>query len=661
MSPSSTFSVDHLMVRPSPMQDMKDGLQISYSNNGVDEMILAKPDAGFDRQAFLLSLSLPIEQPPQQISRMNKKQQQHTEENKYLQNENSNLEDTQSSSTVVAPTCNSKRNDLLIQKYLATTDAPRRGRLVFYDARTPWLCPHLLLAEASKQQPQNDATICVLTAVPESVWWKQLQECQVTYTKLHWEFIDGKWQSSEDRPSNYRQLASVDQDAIQQYIGHQLRSKFQLIDSSYNLPSGSVPPPFIIIDRVEDLCDQITVQKNVDAVRLYNALMESPSTRIVALSQSPCYRDLSALKLLLNLLHGYCEDTGVKKKGVKPTRRRLKDDNARRKTRRLNLTHGTSQAGKHRLLFPDRLPKDFGEFKNIIKPLIYCDDAAAATKIPEFDIERCEMSQYQFDQYSKLSLSEERHDAFLSLRCCNYALPLGLNRPLPSGELVSDTLYTRECERIVDEIGAHRKEGVAATLLEKYSPKYARVIERIVKEEKDSNHLIYTRYDLEGEIFRSFLLQQTEDLVVLREGDASENLDEESRIQLIIGDIPATVRKETVDVVHVLEPPDESLVQLQRVLQLCPRAKKAFVYVSTVSQKLLHGLISSDKKTLQLKSHLPTKETGKSPLIHILNQDQLYLGEELSVDRSITLEEKLLEDAFIQYRVYTPYVDQFRK
>lgn len=674
------FSVEHLMIRPTPMEEMKDGISISFASDASppkkEEDVVPK----VDRDAFLLGVSLPVEPLAKLPSKMPPKKKVEEEKEKKHEGEEKGEQKEKEKE---------KTHD--VAAYQKTKDDDTyRGRLVFYE-QGRWMCPHIVLTEAADDgkddEEKKKTTICVFSKVPDAVWLKELRlASQKDPFKLHWEFEAGQWKSSTDRPSNYRQLAMEDQDAIQQSIEEELRSKFKRIDWSQEWESPL--PPLIVIDDVEDFCDEIVVNKNANAVKLYNELMESTNTKIVAVSSSPCYRDPAALALLFNLLRGFQGIAAAAAVPTKKTRHRKK--RGERKTRMKR--EPSSEKEQRLMLFPkNMLPKDVVEFGKEVSPMVTY--FASKSGDVEYTIERCEMSPHQFQQYVKCRNEEEdtQHKMekgdddddvhFLSERCCNYAVD---KRPLEIGRMQADsvqkgqfacardgapsksvqkgqfaapslqegaprksvqkTLYEREVGRLVDECVKNKD-------LEKFSPKYARVLKRIQESEKNMTHIVYTRYDLEGEIFKKIV----QNGVDRKDGHLEQN-DVDRRdgaVHVVMNDlaIPASADAETT-VVHILEPPDESMVQIKRVLRGASYPTKVFIYVSTISQKLL---MSSAATTAQNKWKIKSanKSWSKNSMMN-----ELYLGETPEI---ITSDEFLLERALLREQEYEPFVDQMKK
>ena len=187
-------------------------------------------------------------------------------------------------------------------------------------------------------------------------------------------------------------------------------------------------------------------------------------------------------------------------------------------------------------------------------------------------------------------------------------------------------------------------------------------------------HIVYTRYDLEGEIFKKIVQDRfprdLHDLVQNRvdrkDGHLEQNGEDrkdghleqndvdrkDGAVHVVMNDLAIPASDAETTVVHILEPPDESMVQIKRVLRGASYPTKVFIYVSTISQKLL---MSSAATTAQNKWKIKSanKSWSKNSMMN-----ELYLGETPEI---ITSDEFLLERALLREQEYEPFVDQMKK
>jgi len=507
-----------------------------------------------------------------------------------------------------------KEKDSSTKAYQAHKDTVR-GRLVIQAQGQPWICPHIALLEG-----KSDNLICVYSKVAHKTWWARIVDKNDAEMQF-WEFISGTWHGTRDKPSNFRQLADVDQEAIHQQMLNELKKKYKLLDYKNDPGDSSV----ILLDDVEDFCESV-LQKNVDAVRLYNHLMSSSDLRIVALTQYPCYRDPEALVHLFNLLHGHQRQ--------KAKTRRLRSKGHRNTKRQTEAPRTT--------LLLDKLDDD--DFVKKVSPMIVKSVGGDEQGIPFFRLERCEMTVQQWDIY--------RHetDAARQRMCCAFAME---NRPKQLGvDIVQQTLYERELVRIVDE------QDVSLSTLETHSPKFLRVLQKILekKDESKGGMVVFTSFEMEGQLFRSMLEHHgfdKEKYVVLRTEADVVALEHTVLVYLMIAPttdmwFTGSQRLENIHTIHLLDIPDQSWVQTLRIGRKSIRKPVVYLYVSTFSQKSLiknHSVGPKSKYTRQ-------QDDDGSELYKYCKK---YLGD---VPSTVTADEQLLEELLTLDRIVHRVVTQ---
>ena len=525
-----------------------------------------------------------------------------------------------------------------------------RGRLVITSAGSPWICPEVARLEEANA---GDKIVVVYTPVSDATWWKHMfdkSEAEMHY----WENVSGSWLGSRDKPSNFRLLADVDQDAVLDHMLNAVQRKYRRL----NYASDAVPgdAAIVILDDVEDFCDAI-VQKNVEAVHLYNHLMASPDIRIVALSQYPCYRDpAAALPILFHLLAASAAappSTTSSSSKHRTTTRQEQDTKKNRKTKRRRRLQNTTKTSW--LLFDTKMPDDFCKQ---VSPMIVMLDPTTTTKLAAAtSVEKCPMTEQQ------LQLYRHETDAVRRRMCCTFAIETPT--PTPTTEPPRDDARSKIIQetlslaRIVDD------QDVSVPSLEKYSPKFLRVLHHCRNgNHKEGSIVVYTNYEVHGQLFRSMLEKNgfgldhddpKQRFVVLRTERDVENLatDEPCQIYLMIASssvdnddmwCSGAQRLDHVDAIHFLDIPEESWVQTLRIRRKVGNPASAVIYVSSFSQSLMIQQKLGSK--LGEKSQLTQVQQGKdddgSDLHHYCKQ---YLGD---VPATITVDEQMLEDLLVQ-------------
>jgi|LauGreDrversion2_3_1035106.scaffolds.fasta_scaffold00076_7 hypothetical protein len=638
-----SFDFELLMLKPTPVQEK--GISIFFSphnSNGVDT-----PLPVVDRKQLLQHLlpSLSMEWPAKLASKL-PVDKNPPKEGKVVEMKEEEKE--------VKENANGKAIPSEYQSHKDTV----RGRLVIQAPGNPWICPHIALLEGT-----SDKVVCVYSKVAEKTWWGQILDEKDAEMQF-WEYVSGGWNGSRDKPSNFRQLADVDQDAIREQMLNELKKKYKLLRYNEDAVPGDASSSVVLLDDVEDFCESV-VQKNVDAVRLYNHLMSSADLRIVALTQYPCYRDPGSLVHLFNLLHGYVETssssshkrfTKQQRGGGAPTTRTTKRRHRKEKQAPQHTT-------KSVLLFPQQtLPNDFYErVKHMI--VVLSTDAAGPL---EPVLERCEMTEQQYQLYRHAS-----DDDLQRRKCCTFALdqPLLVRKKEEVEDVVQQALYEREVARIVDE------QDVSVPTLEKCSPKFLRALKNIQQHKGKGSIAVFTPFEVEGQLFRSMLekngFQSTEEdssedatrkrVVVLRsEEDVVRQDRSVPQIYLIVSpsdDMWYTGSSRlVVDAIHLLDIPDETWVQTLRICRkfAAPfaenRAKLSIVvYLSTFSQSML-----VKHKLLDQKSKL-TQESQEKDGSELYRYCQHYLGD---APATITADQQLLEELFVKNHVIFKHVEE---
>jgi hypothetical protein len=597
----SSFDFELLMLKPTPQEDLEKGIPIHFSQPPSSDDI-APPVV--DRNQLLQNLlpALSVEWPTKWASKM--EHQPKKEASSETPKEDDEEPHSETKTETKSPP-SEKKNDHALKAYNAHKDTVR-GRLVIQQPGSPWICPQVALWEGKTHD-----VVCVYTPVSAATFWNQMTD-KKDVEMQHWEYVSGSWLGTRDQPSNFRQLADVDQEAIHSQQMNQLKKKYPVLNHDDAVPGDSA---VVILDDVEDFCEAV-LDKNVAAVSLYNHLMSSNDIRIVALTQYPCYRKTEALVHLFNLLHGY-------KSTTTKHRRRLTKKSGRgihRKTRRnTQIAAGVRQ---ETLLLTDSVIDE-----KLVSPMIVLlDPKPLKQKDSFFHLERCELTTQQSNIY--------RHETDAARRrlCCTFALE---NRPkvVEVDDVTQQTLYQREMERIVDE------QDVSVATLEKYSPKFLRVLQQIQKESK-GGILVYTHSEMDGQLFRSMLEHNGVDrLVVLRTEADIEVLENDFPVYLMIAPtkdvwFTGSRRLEHIHAIHLLDIPPESWVQTLRIGRKVVKPK-VHLYVSTFSQKVL----IKSRKNDEPKSKLTQAEEDDGS--ELFKYCKKYLGD---VPATITEDEHLLEE-----------------
>lgn len=554
------------MLKLSPQRDLEHGVTLHFQS-GRNEHIACGQHV-HDRNALLQHVVLPVENAARKVVVPKEKEEEPREEEpreKEPREEEQKEEERQ-----CVTTSGLKDVEKMKRKYEMHVDK-FRGRLVYQQPGPTWLTPWIALWERPQQGP-----IFVCTDVSENVWYKQLEESvQDELTQHHWTRQGGeedrKWCGKEDKPSNYVQLSDEDQESVRQQLFQELRGRYRVFSyaslSAAELPSTS--GCVVILDDVENWCDRI-VRKHVDAVRLYNVLMSHANMRIVAVTQFPCFRNTEALVHVFNLLRGQKLLGLRQQQHQKPKKTRMnRNATKKNKTKKVYTTPLFGASG---------LPKDVSEFQKMAAPMVL----SFKTKDElELDVVRCEMSDYQAECYLKKKDGEEK------LQCCNFALEKRPQQP-SSSDIADQVLYEREIAQLVDA-----QEPVQH--LEKQSPKFSRVLETLADAEKEIGHVVYSRFDVEGALFRK-VLEHDGFSSTTKEEQPEAKVEEYRKknvaVYLVVHrDMSLTGELrgiKNVQHVHVLESPAESLVELHRVVRCASDSTPlVHVYIATSSQTLL--------------------------------------------------------------------------
>jgi hypothetical protein len=593
MSQSMLF-LEQLMIKPTAMQGIKDGITLKFAGPALKEAV-----PSINRAEFLSHLVLPVEYPLKMSSKMPSSKH----EEKDVPANNQDEEDMQEKKKEKAEDMQEekqeeeeKKNHAFLKRIQEEIKGHTSSFLIYQKPGSSWICADVVLALGYLK-------VLVDTAVPDDVWFQELQ-------KHDPDKVNQQVNSdiAEEPGFAFRRLATVDQDAIKQQVAND-DARFERLDLS-NIPNPL--PPVIVLENVEDFCHKVAVIKDPPSMRLYQALVESVDTRIVALTQFPCYQSPAALKTLETLL----SRERLQEKTTIPPRRKTR----RKKGSVRNKTHTLQPSRSH----------------SIIKVLY--DDSESMPKQLPLQVEKCEMSKFQIQQYHGDEIEKESS--------CNFALE---KRPFPPGEkqgddIVQRTLYEREVERIVEA------QDVSVAALEKHCPKYLRLLEKL-KQDGGGNHLVYTRHDdLEGKLLCAMLKHHGLDFVTLPAAEQEEVPD--SKIYIFLGTTGILPRLKEVDFVHVMEPPAESLVQMDRIVAVAchagSRSKTVtpVVYVSTVSQKVLtlYGEKKWEKSVLTKAMATPSSADKGGQRLQLYCET--YLGGDMP--SVVTLEESVLENMLVK-------------
>lgn len=635
-----SFDFELLMLKPTPQQDLEHGISIHFSqplDHDEKEVPL------LDRKQLMETLlpSLGVEWPTKMVSKMSSQTPI-----PILQQEPVETQDSppDASSTTLL---HLEKNTRVAKAYQSHKDTVR-GRLVIQPPGKPWICPQIALLEG---ESHPDSVICVYTPVSEKKWFDAIGETRDAEMQF-WEYVSGYWQGTREKPSNFRQLANVDQEAIQDQMLNTLKNKYKHInlleEEAVVLPGES---SVIILDDVENFCDAV-LQKHVESVRLYNHFMALDGVRIVALTQYPCYRDPESLVLLFNLLHGYISSDlllSSKKSTVHAARKNPKGKKTRRNKSKVKVFQQEDLQPQQRVLLSQLPPPN--EFNKLVSHMILLLDDAPyrSNKESFFKLERCEMTESQYELY------QQETDAVMQRKCCTFAIPnptLSKNSHREDN-VIEQTLYEQELARIVQD------QDVSVSFLEKYSPKFLRVLKKIQKEEKEGKKvMVYTHFELHGQLF-CFMLehhgfstteegQQPKFVVVRTEGDLEKTLPSTSTTIYVI--ISTTMdlwntgaqRIKDLDTIHLLDIPEESWVQTLRIgRKVVNLSATVHLYVSTFSQTFL---VKHRRSKNGLKRKLTSDAADGSELDKYCRQ---YLGDEVDATTTITADEQLLEDLLV--------------
>lgn len=642
-----SFDFELLMLKPTPQQDLEHGISIHFSqplDHDEKEVPL------LDRKQLMETLlpSLGVEWPTKMVSKMSSQTpipmiQQEPEEPDEPEDSSSSPPDASSSTTLL----HLEKNTRVAKAYQSHKDTVR-GRLVIQSPGKPWICPQIALLEG---ESHPDSVICIYTPVSEKKWFDAIGETRDAEMQF-WEYVSGYWQGTRDKPSNFRQLATVDQEAIQDQMLNTLKNKYKHInlleEEAVVLPGES---SVIILDDVENFCDAV-LQKHVESVRLYNHFMALDGVRIVALTQYPCYRDPESLVLLFNLLHGYISSdvlsssaSSKKSTTVHAARKNPKGKKTRRNKSKVKVFQQKDLQPPQRVLLSQLPPPN--EFNQLVSHMILLLDDAPyrSNKDSFFKLEQCEMTESQYELY------QEETDAVMQRKCCTFAIPnpkLSKNSHRDEN-VIEQTLYEQELARIVQD------QDVSVSFLEKYSPKFLRVLKKIQKEEKEGKKImVFTHVELHGQLFCSMLEhhgfseegQQPQFVVVRTEGDFEKTLPS-TTIYVIISSTTMDLwntgakRIKDLDTIHLLDIPEESWVQTLRIRRKVVNVSATVhLYVSTFSQTFL---VKHRKIKNGLKRKLTSDAVDGSELDKYCRQ---YLGGD-EVDALITADEQLLEDLLV--------------
>ena len=562
------------MMKLTPQRDLEHGVTLHFQSGRNDT--IAWGQHVHDRNALLQHVVLPVENAARKVVvPKEKREEQKKEEQK--EEEQKKEEQTEEQRQCMT-TSGLKDVEKMKRKYELHHTDQFRGRLVYQQPGPTWLTPWIALWE-SQHRPQK-GPIFVCTDVSENVWYKQLEKSvQDEFTQHHWTRQGGeedrKWCGKEDKPSNYVQLSDEDQESVRQQLFQELRGRYRVLPyaslsaTDFSLTtSGSC---VVILDDVENWCDRI-VHKHVDAVRLYNVLMSHANMRIVAVTQFPCFRNTEALVHVFNLLRGQKLLGLRQQQHQKPKKTRMnRNATKKNKTKKVYATPLFGASG---------LPKDVSEFQKMVAPMVL----SFKTKDElELDVVRCEMSDYQAECYLKKKDGEEK------LQCCNFALEKRPQQP-SSSDIADQVLYEREIAQLVDA-----QEPVQH--LEKQSPKFSRVLEKLATDDKNKEtcHVVYTRFDVEGALFRK-VLEHCGFSSTTNEAHQDAKVEEYRKKNVVVylvihRDMSLTgemVETKHVQHVHILESPAESLVELHRVVRCASDSTPlVHVYIATSSQTLL--------------------------------------------------------------------------
>ena len=634
-----SFDFELLMLKPTPQQDLEHGVSIHF----LEPPPTTASAVSVDRKEIMQQIlpSLHLELPQKFAPRTTKPPPIHPAVTQRgtsplppvtfspHQKEKATAAAAAAAASIAAP-------------YHAHKDTVR-GRLVITSAGSPWICPEVARLEEANA---GDKIVVVYTPVSDATWWKHMldkSEAEMHY----WENVSGSWQGSRDKPSNFRLLADVDQDAVLDHMLNAVQRKYRRL----NYASDAVPgdAAIVILDDVEDFCDAI-VQKNVEAVHLYNHLMASPDIRIVALSQYPCYRDpAAALPILFNLLHGISSSS----KSFRTTTRQEQDTKKSRKTKR-------RQKQQQTWLFDTTLTKLPEDFYKRVSPMIVMLDPTTTTQLAAAAaaaVEKCPMTEQQ------LQLYRHETDAVRRRMCCTFAIETPTTEPPRDdarGKIIQETL---SLSRIVDD------QDLSVPSLEKFSPKFLRVLHHCRERGKGGSIVVYTNYEVHGQLFRSMLEKNgfglddpKQRFVVLRTERDVENLatDDPCQIYLMIASSSSVdnddmwctgaQRLDHVDAIHFLDIPEESWVQTLRIRRKVGNPASAVIYVSSFSQSLMIQQKLGSK--LGEKSQL-TQAQGKDDGSDLYDYCKQYLGD---APATITVDEQMLEDLLVQNHAASQWI-----
>ena len=576
------------MMKLAPQRDLEHGVTLHFQSGRNDN--IAWGQHVHDRNALLQHVVLPVENAARKVVVPKEKKENPREEEQKEEEPREEEQKEEQRQCVTTTTSGLKDVEKMKRKYELHHTDQVRGRLVYQQPGPTWLTPWIALWE-SQNRPQK-GPIFVCTDVSENVWYKQLEKSvQDELTQHHWTRQGGaedrKWCGKEDKPSNYVQLSDEDQESVRQQLFQELRGRYRVLPyaslsaTDLSLTTSTSGSCVVILDDVENWCDRI-VRKNVDAVRLYNVLMSHANMRIVAVTQFPCFRDTEALVLVFNLLRG------LPQLPVKKTRMNRNTTKKNNKTKKAKVSTMFGASG---------LPKDVSEFQKMVAPMVLSFKTKDEV---ELDVVRCEMSAHQAECYLQKGLSDrytpkpvrflQKTDAEEKLQSCNVALEKRPQPPTFSSDIADQVLYEREIAQLVDA-------QEPAQCLEKQSPKFSRVLEKLATDDKNKEtcHVVYSRFDVEGALFRK-VLEHYGFSSSTKEAHQDAKVEEYRKKNVVVylvihRDMSMTgemVETKHVQHVHILESPAESLVELHRVVRCASDSRPlVHVYIATSSQTLL--------------------------------------------------------------------------
>jgi Helicase conserved C-terminal domain len=235
----------------------------------------------------------------------------------------------------------------LIRDYLNLI-TPYRGLLLYFSLGSGKSCSAIAIAEGMK----TDKQVYILTpASLKQNFFSELKKCgdKLFRKNQYWEFVsttgkpeyvdllsnalslsreiieqnNGAWLVDINKPSNYKDLDTIKQKAIDEQINQMIRSKY--IDINYNshntigekirqYSDDFTKNPFdhsvVIIDEVHNFVSLIVnkikaSKKESNSIKLYNYLMAAVDIRIVFLTGTPIINYPNEIAILYNMLRGF--------------------------------------------------------------------------------------------------------------------------------------------------------------------------------------------------------------------------------------------------------------------------------------------------------------------------------------------------------------------